>query len=264
MACGIGDIALLWTTFYNSPALARYLKLRGTDCLGTLRVNRKHVPAPVKLENNVPRGTMISRHSGDVSISTWKDAKPVTLISTFHDDSTYIGTRGGRPCRKPTVVRDYNSRMGGVDSKDQKLSYYLVERKRGLKWYIKMFKRLFNASVHNAWIMYNTSRRRRDLPIMSQRSFRYKLSETLIDKHKNGQTRPPRPALETRLNREVIHVLVPALNSGKGCSRGRCVICYRNKLRKVVPTRCVTCGVFLCFDTCWEHYHTLETLPAHQ
>ncbi|GBP74399.1 PiggyBac transposable element-derived protein 4 [Eumeta japonica] len=34
--------------FYNSPALARYLKCRGFDCLGTERLTRKNIPEDVK------------------------------------------------------------------------------------------------------------------------------------------------------------------------------------------------------------------------
>jgi hypothetical protein len=33
---------------YNSPALARLLKHKGTDCVGTLKINRKVVPKAVK------------------------------------------------------------------------------------------------------------------------------------------------------------------------------------------------------------------------
>ncbi|GBP81453.1 PiggyBac transposable element-derived protein 4 [Eumeta japonica] len=34
--------------YYNSPALARYLKCRGFDCLGTERLTRKNIPEDVK------------------------------------------------------------------------------------------------------------------------------------------------------------------------------------------------------------------------
>lgn len=34
--------------FYNSPALGRLLKNKGTDCVGTLKINRKDVPKALK------------------------------------------------------------------------------------------------------------------------------------------------------------------------------------------------------------------------
>lgn len=117
--------------FYNSPALARYLKSLGFDCLGTLRPNRKHVPVEIKnVPKSVARGSIIARHCGDVSCIAWKDTKVVTMISTYHTPETFVGRKAGRPLIKPVVVRDYNNTMGGVDLKDQKLSMYLIERKR--------------------------------------------------------------------------------------------------------------------------------------
>lgn len=42
--------------FYNCPALARYLKSLGFDCLGTLRVNRRNVPSDIaKIPKNLPK-----------------------------------------------------------------------------------------------------------------------------------------------------------------------------------------------------------------
>jgi hypothetical protein len=37
-------------SFYNSPDLARFLKSKGTNCIGTLLVHRKNVPPLVKTE----------------------------------------------------------------------------------------------------------------------------------------------------------------------------------------------------------------------
>lgn len=78
---------------------------------------------------------------------------PNNIISTFHDDATYVGSKAGKTLVKPVCVRDYNNTMGGIDLKDQKLSMYLLERKRGLKWYIKIFKRLLNVSILNGYII---------------------------------------------------------------------------------------------------------------
>ena len=48
--------------------------------------------------------------------------------------------------------------MEGVDLKDQKLQPYLIERKRCIKWYMKLFRLVMNTAVHNSLvIIYNTS-----------------------------------------------------------------------------------------------------------
>ncbi|GBP29192.1 PiggyBac transposable element-derived protein 4 [Eumeta japonica] len=95
------------------------------------RFTCKNIPEDVKeMKKNCERGTIIARHSGDVMVLAWKDAKIVSMISTFHDNITYTGTRAGEECEKPICVKDYNTTMGGIDLKDQTLSMYPMERKR--------------------------------------------------------------------------------------------------------------------------------------
>jgi hypothetical protein len=62
----------------------------------------------------------------------------------------------GREKQKPVCVCviHYNQHMGGVDKKDQLLQTYLVERKRMSKWYMKLFRRLLNATVLNSLVIY--------------------------------------------------------------------------------------------------------------
>jgi hypothetical protein len=57
---------------------------------------------------------------------------------------------------KPKCVRNCNVRMGGIDLKDKKLQPYLLERKLGMKWYLKFFMTILNVTVHNAYIFYST------------------------------------------------------------------------------------------------------------
>jgi hypothetical protein len=44
--------------------------------------------------------------------------------------------------------------MGGISLKDQLLQMYLIERKRVHNWYMKFCRRLLNATVLNAMIIY--------------------------------------------------------------------------------------------------------------
>ncbi|GBP30736.1 PiggyBac transposable element-derived protein 4 [Eumeta japonica] len=84
------------------PALARYLKCRGFDCLGTERLTRKNIPEDVKeMKKNCERGTIIACHSGDVMVLA--GCKILSMISTFHDNSTYTGTSAGEECESPYV-----------------------------------------------------------------------------------------------------------------------------------------------------------------
>jgi hypothetical protein len=54
-----------------------------------------------------------------------------------------VVNRANKPEIKPVVVCNYNKNMLGVDLKNQ-----MLERMKGTKWYVKLFKRLFNVAIH--------------------------------------------------------------------------------------------------------------------
>jgi hypothetical protein len=59
--------------FYNSPALARTLKVTyKTDCVGTLNLTQKDVPLKVK-NAKLKKGEILAQHAGPVSVTKWSD-----------------------------------------------------------------------------------------------------------------------------------------------------------------------------------------------
>jgi hypothetical protein len=135
---------VLLYNFYNSPSLARTLKITdNTDCVGILKLNRKDVPPKVK-NTELKKGEIIAQHSAPVSVTKWYDKKIVTMISTYHSHETRTVTVREKEVVKPISVLDYNKSMIGVDLKDQLLHSYLIERKRMNKWCMKLFRRLLN------------------------------------------------------------------------------------------------------------------------
>ncbi|KAF9798758.1 hypothetical protein SFRURICE_021555 [Spodoptera frugiperda] len=143
-----------WDNFYNSPALARELKVRGFDCVRTLRLNRQFVPTEL---TNLTKGALAVGQvrgctSGDVDLVVWRDKNLVSLISTYHG----LATVKCGDVLKPSIVPDYNVCMGGVDRKDQMIAMYPIERRRNRVWYKKFFRRLLNVSVLNAFILLRT------------------------------------------------------------------------------------------------------------
>jgi hypothetical protein len=147
-----------WTVwmdnFYNSPALARTLKMTyKTDCSGILKLTCKDMPPKVK-NAKLKKGENVVQLAGPVSVTKSSDKKIVTMISTYHSHDTRAVTIRGKETVKPISVLDYNKSMIGVDLKDQLLHSYLIERKRMNKWYMKLFRRLLNISILNAMITY--------------------------------------------------------------------------------------------------------------
>jgi len=55
---------MLWIdNFFSSPELASKLKIKhSTDCVGTLKLNRKNVPKEVK-DKKLEKGEITARHS---------------------------------------------------------------------------------------------------------------------------------------------------------------------------------------------------------
>ena len=115
---------------YTSPALFNDLRHLGFGACGTVRVNRRGLPA--ELKEKMKKGDMVSYPIDDSMMALkWMDKRQVTMLSTIHDDSVVTKQRrtrhapGGREdMRKPSVVEEYNKYMGGVDKDDQLLSYY--------------------------------------------------------------------------------------------------------------------------------------------
>jgi len=146
---------MLWIdNFFSSPELARKLKTEhSTDCVGTLKLNRKNIPKEVK-GKTLEKGEIIARRSGPVKVLKWRDKRNVTVVSTYHNADTHRVSNKGKETEKPLCVIDYNHNVGGVDLKDQLLHMYMVERKRMTKWYLILFKRLLNSTVLNSFVVY--------------------------------------------------------------------------------------------------------------
>ena len=69
------------------------------------------------------------------------------MLSTYNTDE-----RSEEFPQKPAMVTDYNKSMGGVDLNDQKLTYFTVGH-ASRKWYRKIFWRIIDMSVINAFII---------------------------------------------------------------------------------------------------------------
>jgi polysaccharide deacetylase 2 family uncharacterized protein YibQ len=70
----------------------------------------------------------------------WMDRKPVTILSTCHDDvgmknTGKITRKTNMPVIKRKAVLDYNNCMNAVDKQDQQLSAFPVMRKATRKYF---------------------------------------------------------------------------------------------------------------------------------
>ncbi|XP_071057565.1 piggyBac transposable element-derived protein 4-like [Onthophagus taurus] len=248
----------LWMdNFYNSVELAKQLKTWGTDCVGTLRLNRKNTP-PIIKKTKLQKGEIIAKHCEAITILKWMDKKPVTMISTHHGQETGCIIKRNREVSKPVSVIDYNKNMGGVDLKDQMLEGYLLERKKMHKWYIKLFRKLLNVSILNSFIIYKRNKQQK----VDHLKFRVQLVEQIFAKYVNEVQRkvPCRHSQDKNVSRltdrHFIEKIPPTQQKAK--PQKRCVVCYKRGRRKETIYWCPDCEAGLCLESCFKIYHTLE------
>ena len=78
------------------------------------------------------------------------------------------------------MIDDYNLYMIGIDKLDHLMSYYSLLHK-SVKWWRKVFFRVLEVTVVNAYIIYKMLVVRRKEKLMSHRAFRRQLIESLSE-----------------------------------------------------------------------------------
>lgn len=144
--------ALFLDNFYNSVALSESLMEKGTNMSGTLQVKREGNPKVV-VDAKLKKGEYISRQKGDVTVMKWRDKRNVLTISTtYGPEMENVTNKRGVVVLKPSMVVAYNKSMSGIYRSDQMISYYSTPRK-SLRWYIKIFFHLLDASLWNSMFL---------------------------------------------------------------------------------------------------------------
>lgn len=163
------------------------MKIRGT---GTIMKSR--LPKGLKLKGDQElrtegRGAMSQCVStvSNICITNWYDNKPIVLASTHVgmepvDDCTRFSKKERKKVavKRPAVVAEYNTYMGGVDLCDRMLSYYPTTM-RTKKWTIRTLVFMMDLGVVNSWLLYKQDHRELGTPrknIMQLLDFKLELS----------------------------------------------------------------------------------------
>ena len=170
----------------------------GILATGTIIKNRRGIPPSVKKlhdalsRSDVPRGTgyYIREPGSEIVYVCWKDNKCVTVLSSAHSGSA-DGTTKRRvkdtsghsvvvDVPQPSVIKEYNRFMGGVDKSDQYISYHRVLRQTK-KYWKTLFYHLIEIAVTNAFLLYQWSRMETGQPRSTESDFRDNLIKELVD-----------------------------------------------------------------------------------
>ncbi|KAM3608708.1 uncharacterized protein V6R79_003454 [Siganus canaliculatus] len=160
---------------------------------------------------------------------------------------------------RPCVIREYNSKMGGVDLVDRMMSYYRMSG-RTKKWTLRMLMHFTDLALANSWVLYC-----KDLPLngtpkknmMQFLQFRMKVAMTFLAQSDNDNSdfseRPVQAAPHISVRRKA-NAHLPEVVPSKNASRCRAKGCS-GKSR----VQCVTCKMFLCLQAdrnCYAAFHT--------
>lgn len=241
--------AVYMDNFYNSFSLASKLLAEKTFCTGTLRLDRKLVPAEVK-STVLRKGETIARYGESVMVAKWKDKRVVTYLSTeFENEMVDFINKRGNVVKKPLPIVKYNAHMSGVDRADQMLSYYPCERKT-LRWYKKIFVHVLQMLLLNAHKLYNMH-----CPKQTFYDFRLNIIRSLLPA-------PPPKVVEgpaQKRLRQGVHKIVKNTerNASNRIKRKNCRTCWKNKKDAKTTYYCGTCvdKPGLCLGQCFDEYH---------
>jgi len=247
--------------FYTSPILADLLISHNTDIYGTMKPTRKGVPKQLQLPKKVKKGYITSYRKGKVMVMRWKDKRDVYFLSTLHNSQTIEIQKRNETIKRPILVHDYNFTMGGVDKVDQHFSSYPIPRKRGKRYYKKIFYHLIEQALWNSYVLYLKTG-----GTMSSLEYRLKLIETYVENYFSAEMGPKsgRPSTThnpLRLSERHFIEHIPPTDKKEFPTR-RCIVCSSKKdgrgkkVRRESRYYCPDCDVGLCLDPCFRIYHT--------
>ncbi|XP_067113917.1 piggyBac transposable element-derived protein 4-like [Osmerus mordax] len=248
--------------WYTNPTLFQHLLSLGTGACGTVRANRKGMPA---FTSKMSKGDVEFKENGNQLAVKWHDKREVHLLSTIHK-STMSPTKKrdyttGEKRIKPTCVVEYNKKMGAVDKSDMLNSFVECIRKT-TKWYKKIFFHLIDTAVLNSYIVH----RKLSGKVIPYRDFRIQLMKELLMDHHVARCRSVggRPSIDTPLRLKARHFpseIPQTANQGRK-TRRQCKVCQtstrRKQRRHVTKYQCEPCKTALCAFPCFEEYHTLK------
>lgn len=252
---------IFFDNFFSSIPLCEYLRCNGILACGTIRTNRKDLPVLLE-DKKMKRGDYDYRSTtSGVTVYKWRDAKPVHFISNYHGvEETTVrrkqkdGTRMVVSC--PSVVKDYNKYMIGVDKHDQLRQVYGRDR-RSVKWWHRLFFGFVDMSLVNSFVIHKET----NSSSMTFFDFKREVAQGLITLGKNDvTTAAKRRRIEYSVPRSVRLVNVgvhhPVFDNSQ---RLRCEVCSKKGVQSRPATKCSQCNVHLCLNSsknCFIDFHS--------
>ena len=239
--------------WYSSNPLFRTLLSHSTFALGTIRPNRREYPKElVKESKKFSYGQSSFRQNEHLVAYSFFDRKAVFFLSSFHapnQDSTIErrdNSGESKSISVPSAVKDYNSYRSGVDTIDQRLSYYSLPRK-SRQWWPRLAWWLIDVAIANAHRLYQIQID----PKCTVLDFWLKLM------HELGEDSDSTSFTTTSKRHNTLQHSPLGHWPSESAKRGRCQRCFHVRgTRRDVSIKCELCDVYLCMDPCFKEHHS--------
>lgn len=185
--------------WFSSVELVQELQRRKLTYVGTLKRNKKEVPAEFLPNRTREVGSSLYGFTKDMTLLSFvpKKSKAVLLISSMHRSE--FTDKGNN---KPEIISFYNATKSGVDTLDYKCSNYSTNR-RTRRWPLAIFYHLISLSCANSHVVYSSIQPQK----IERFDFMKAIGMSLIKKHM--ETRLKIPNLPDELKKIILETVHP-------------------------------------------------------
>jgi hypothetical protein len=246
---------LFTDNWFTSPALLLALQHKGIRLCGSVRRNRKGMPAISDAEvSALGRGEWLQRQKGDAAVAVWRDQKAMWLLynhcSPTEASSLERWSDAGRKVSIgcPRAIRDYFYGARSVDVLSQ-LHYAYLPGRKAMRCWPRLAWWLLDMCVINAFKLWSKGQQH-----PGQLRFREELMLELLQQlppEKQPHRASARPHAATALARNHFPQHTDTIGDCRQCSS-------RAAARKRSRVICAECGVHLCLGACFSQYHSVE------
>lgn len=210
--------------------------------VGTVRSNKREIPAEMKNSKTRPVGTSIFCFDREKTLVSYKPKpnKVVFLVSTMHSNSEL-----NEHTKKPWIIHTYNTTKGAVDTLDQICHNVSCSRKTR-RWPLCLFFGVQNIAYVNSYVIYCLNAELQSEKPKNRKNFCLQLCDELVFPHMRTRLRTP------TLQRNIRALINGFLGIQEECerrpvqgARKTCFYCPSVK-RRMTTSYCNHCRQAMC------------------
>ncbi|XP_039288779.1 piggyBac transposable element-derived protein 4-like [Nilaparvata lugens] len=229
--------------YYTTYDLAQYLLEGGITFIGTVKKNIPDIPLEFLPNKTQEVGSSLFGFQDNCTLVSHvpKKNKSVILLSTMHDEKEIDDVTG-----KPSIIIDYNSTKGGVDTVDQKCANYSTKKKTR-RWPMAIFYRFLDMTGVNAHVIYIANNLNNPAGKKYRMDFLEELAFNLLESHFKERAMIKNLPLDIKCYLER-YKEVPPNQVRANPDQRRCGPCHECKKHHNNKTtvRCSQCQNFVC------------------